>query len=466
MALRRLLYHGALYGFTAALSRFLNWALTPLYAHRLSIEDFGRLSELYSWMVFGLIAAGAGMETAYFRFRQREGDFWRFLGLTMSVGMGLAGLCALLVPWVAGPLGYAHQPELLWLTIAIWTVDAWGNFALAHLRAIGRPLAYMTIHLTHIGLFLALNIYGVGLKGYGLTFILSANLFTSSLRWVLGLWLAPPFAALRAGAWQEVGVPLRYGLLLAGMGLIGATNDVLDRILLARHNLHETALYSAAYKVAMALALFVQAYRQAGEPLLLGTHRAEIPFYRRSWLLYHAVSLGGVFLLSLWAEPLVSTTWGGILPAPLFPAAYHEALAVVPILLWANLLMGSLIQASIWYKLSTLPTTGVWITALGSLITWVGNLYGIPRWGYPACAWTTLLAYASMVGLSLSLGWRKWAQAFPLFPLVPLVGLALLALLGNGLSLGPKVLLSLVGLTGFALYGYLYLRGSAILPSA
>ncbi|MEN2993391.1 MAG: hypothetical protein ABDH91_07530 [Bacteroidia bacterium] len=466
MALRRLLYHGALYGLTAALSRFLNWALTPLYAHRLPVEDFGRLSELYSWMVFGLIAAGAGMETAYFRFRQKEGDFWRFLGLTMGVGAGLASVCALLVPWLAGPLGYAHQPELLWLTIAIWTVDAWGNFTLAHLRAIGRPLAYMTIHLTHIGLFIALNLYGVGFKGYGLTFILSANLFTSSLRWVLGLWLAPPFTALRSVSSQGLAVPLRYGLLLAGMGLIGATNDVLDRVLLARYDLHETALYGAAYKVAMALALFVQAYRQAGEPLLLGTHRAEIPFYRRSWLLYHAVGLCGVFLLSLWAKPLVSTTWGGILPAPLFPPAYHEALAVVPILLWANLLTGSLIQASVWYKLSTLPTVGVGITALGSLITWAGNLYGIPRWGYHASAWTTLLAYAAMVGLSLSLGRRKWAQAFPIFPLLPLVGLALLAPLGDSLSLGPKVFLSLVGVGGFALYGYLHLRGQATPQSA
>lgn len=423
MSLRRLLYHSAVYGLTTALSRLLNWLLTPLYAHRLPIEDFGRLSELYSWIVFGLIATGLGMETAYFRFGDKKdlgAAFWKMLGVIAVVGLGLNGTLSVGVPFFSEKLGYAGREGLLWLTISLWTVDAAGSFALAHQRAVGAPLRFAVIQLTHVGLFLTMNIWGVGVQGYGIEFILSANLIASCLRlgWAL-LW-GPPWRVQREGASStpSLGILFSYGATLAGMGLLGATNDVLDRILLARYDLQATALYSAAYKIAMALALFVQAYRQAGEPLLLGEHRGDQHFYERSWLFYHGVALGGVLLLTIWAPPLLTTRWGGLLPAPIFPPAYHEAFTLVPLLLWANLFMGSLVQASIWYKLRKHPTAGMVITAAGSLITWTGNLYGIPRYGYWACAWTTLMAYAFMVSLSVMWGRRELPSAFPLRPLL------------------------------------------------
>lgn len=406
MSLRRLLYHGALYGLTSALARFLNWLLTPLYVHRLPVEEFGRLSELYSWMVFGLIATGLGMETAYFRFVRKEAPgatFWQILRMLGISGFLLNGLLALCVPLVAAPLGYAGRESLLWLTIAIWTIDAWGSFTLAHQRAAGAPLRFAVIQLSHVIFFLLLNIWGVGIRGYGLDFILWANLAASLLRLGWGIWWGPDPGDSPPIPSREV--LLRYGVILTLMGLLGATNDVLDRILLARYDIVQTALYGAAYKAAMALALFVQAYRQAGEPFFLGEKRGDADFFRRSWLLYHTVALAGLVVLIIWAQPLLTTRWGEILPASILPPAYHEALRVIPILLWANLLTGTLIQASVWYKLKERPTAGIFITAVGSLITWLGNLYGIPRYGYLASAWTTLLAYGGMVGLSLGLGY-------------------------------------------------------------
>lgn len=446
-----------MYGLTTATARLLNWLLTPLYAHRLSVEDFGRMSELYSWMVFGLIAAGAGMETAYFRFRKgQNGSFWQALRLAGYVGGGLALLLGVGVPWIAPILGYGEAPHLLWLTIAIWTVDAWGSFALAYQRALGKPLRFAAIQLSHVALFLLANLWGVGVQGWGLSFILGANLASSLLRLGWALAWAPP----RQAETLPARLLLTYGLTLTGIGLLGATNDVLDRVLLARYDLRQTALYSAAYKIAMALALFVQAYRQAGEPLLLGDYAHQIAFYRRSWILFHAVGLAGVFLLSLWAKPLMTSTWGGLLPKPLFPPAYHPALAIVPILLWANLLMGSLVQASIWYKLTDHPTIGMLITAVGSAITWAGNLYGIPRYGYEASAWTTLAAYGAMVALSVWMGRRYLPGAFPLGPLLPTVLVALTPTFLPHESYSWRIGFSLVGLVAIGSWNYRLLRPS------
>ena len=413
--LRRLAYHSMIYGLTTALGRFLNWLLTPLYAYRLSVEDFGRMSELYAYMAFGTILTSLGMETAYLRFSREgiRGTFSRSLFITVLVGTGLALILALLVPWLSVWLGYEGRVELLWLSIGIWTVDAWAGLAITHQRAIGAPLRYATIQMSHVAILIALNLYGVGWKGWGLPFILTANLTASLLKLFWALAWAP------LGEKPDATTPsaytlFRYGLILALMGFLGSTNDVLDRVLLPQYSRVDTALYSAAYKVATLLALFVQAYRMAAEPILLREAAGNAALYARSWKAFHFAGLAGVLIFSLWAEPLLTTRWGGLLPVSILPPAYWEALKVIPILLMANLLMGSLVQASVWYKLREKPDIGLLITATGSAITISGNLYGIPRYGYVACAMTTLLAYGAMVGLSVSLGRRNLPGAFPL----------------------------------------------------
>ncbi len=461
--LKKLAYHSALYGLTAALGRFLNWLLTPLYAYRLPVEDFGRMSELYAYMVFGTILTNVGMETAYLRFGRGgvPGTFRRTLGITFLAGMGLGSLLSLSVPWMSGPLGYQDREMLLWLTIAIWTVDAWAGLAITHQRAIGAPFRYAAIQLTHVAVLIGLNLYGVGWKGWGLEFILVANLLASLLKLIWALCWAP--VKETPGASTPTSVTLfRYGLILALVGLLGATNDVLDRVLLPQYSRVDTALYSAAYKVATLMALFVQAYRMAAEPLLLREAAGHTSFYARSWEAFHLVGLGVVFIFSIWAEPLLTTRWGGLLPASLLPPAYWEALWVIPILLFANLLMGSLVQASIWYKLREKPDIGLLITGLGSLITVVGNLYGIPRYGYAACAVTTLLAYGGMVGLSVGLGRRKLPGAFPVrWILLAAVGTAGCIVLAYRSCWLTRLLCTLAGGVGLAWLIHMRLRKRA-----
>ena len=461
--LRKLAYHSALYGLTTAAGRFLNWLLTPLYAYRLSVEDFGRMSELYAYMVFGTILVSIGMETTYLRFGRGgvPGTFRRALGITFIAGVGLGSLLSLTVPWFSGPLGYQGRETLLWLTIAIWTVDAWAALAITHQRAVGAPLRYAVIQLTHVGVLIGLNLYGVGWKGWGLEFILVANLLASLLKLIWALAWSPvgeaPGPTTPASA-----VLFRYGLILALMGLLGATNDVLDRVLLPQYSRTDTALYSAAYKVATLMALFVQAYRMAAEPLFLREAAGHAMFYARSWEAFHLAGLGVVLIFSIWAEPLLTTRWGGLLPASLLPPAYWEALWVIPILLFANLLMGSLVHASIWYKLQEKPDIGLLITGIGSLITVVGNLYGIPRYGYAACAVTTLLAYGGMVGVSVGLGRRKLPGAFPLrWVLLAAVGVAGCIVPAYGSSWLTRLLCTLAGGVGLAWLTHIRLRKHA-----
>ncbi len=87
---------------------------------------------------------------------------------------------------------------------------------------------------------------------------------------------------------------------------------------------------------------------------------------------------------------------------------YRSGLAVVPILLLANLCVGVYWNLSIWFKLTGQTKFGAGITIFGAIITLVINFVGIPKFGYMACAWATLIAYGTMMVTSYILGQKYY----------------------------------------------------------
>ena len=81
-----------------------------------------------------------------------------------------------------------------------------------------------------------------------------------------------------------------------------------------------------------------------------------------------------------------------------------SGLKVVPILLVANICLGIYTSLSIWYKLSKKTIYGAIISIIGVLITLVINFLFIPKYGYEASAYATLLCYGSMTIISYLLG--------------------------------------------------------------
>ncbi len=85
-----------------------------------------------------------------------------------------------------------------------------------------------------------------------------------------------------------------------------------------------------------------------------------------------------------------------------------KVLAVVPILLLANIFLGIYYNLSIWYKLSNQTKAGAWITLIGALITIAINWLFIPTFGYMACAWATFACYGSMMVYSFVWGQKEY----------------------------------------------------------
>ena len=70
--LKKLLGQTAIYGLSSIVGRLLNYLLDPLYTRYFTTSEYGDVTLMYVYAAFLLIILGYGMETAFFRFSQRE----------------------------------------------------------------------------------------------------------------------------------------------------------------------------------------------------------------------------------------------------------------------------------------------------------------------------------------------------------------------------------------------------------
>jgi O-antigen/teichoic acid export membrane protein len=95
-------------------------------------------------------------------------------------------------------------------------------------------------------------------------------------------------------------------------------------------------------------------------------------------------------------------------------SAFHDGLHIVPVILFANLLLGVFFNLSIWYKLNNLTKYGAMITIMGAMITFLVNWLFIPVYGYTASAWAHVACYGSMVMVSWWLGRKYYRINYPM----------------------------------------------------
>ena len=108
-----------------------------------------------------------------------------------------------------------------------------------------------------------------------------------------------------------------------------------------------------------------------------------------------------------------------------FIASKHWAgLAVVPILLLANIFLGIYYNLSIWYKLGNKTMAGAYITIIGAVITLVINGIFIRWYSFMACAWATFFCYGSMMVISFVWGQKEYRIPYAWKKLVAYLAIA------------------------------------------
>lgn len=414
------------YGVSSIAARFLNYLLTPYITGVLVTAEYGEMSLVYALIPFLNILFTYGLETAFFRYVQKKeirDDVYSTITLSLLFStIALTCLLLLLRDPLAALIRVNNHPEYITWAAFIIGLDALTTISFARLRQQGRPIKYALVRivgiLVNIGLvifFLSVcpaiakknpnSFIGVFYKEENvITYILIANLAQSAISFLL---LSREFFAFRwkfnFTLWKEIMV---YSLPLIIAGLGGMINETLDRIMLgwwstAKDPQSEVGIYSACYKLAILISLFVQAFRLGAEPFFFKQAEGENPqrTYARV-MKFFVIAVSGMFLL----VTLYLDIWKHFLGRP----SYWEGLAVVPILLFANIFLGIYYNLSIWYKVSNRTGAGAQITLIGAAITILINYFFIPSMGYMACAWATFFCYGTMMVLSFTWGQKAY----------------------------------------------------------
>ncbi|HPH19178.1 MAG TPA: oligosaccharide flippase family protein, partial [Haliscomenobacter sp.] len=153
--LKKLAGETAIYGMSSILPRLLNFVmLTPFLTRILSRADYGIFSDLYAYVALFNILLTYRMETAYFRYAQKQEDAERafstsalFLLLSTFIFTGIALFFA---QPIADLQQYPAHPEFIVALILILALDTLTAIPFARLRFANRPLRFMGIKLTNV----------------------------------------------------------------------------------------------------------------------------------------------------------------------------------------------------------------------------------------------------------------------------------------------------------------------------
>ena len=470
--LKQLFGQTAIYGFGTVVPRLLNYLLlTPFFTRVFDLKEYGIITELYAYVVFLMIILTYGMETGFFRFAQtRKNDKQVFSTSLISIFVSSIFFIVLTrimsLPF-SRILGYEENPEyIIWIGIIVG-VDAFTAIPFARLRWENRPKKFALIKIAGVALNIGLNfmfllllpsladkgsttwllkIYNPEI-GVGYVFIsnVASSLFTLVLLSGTIISVKPVFDRK---LWVNM---IGYSFPLLISGLAGTVNEALDRVLLKHllqdpdSSLAQLGIYGANYKIAVLMTLFIQMFRYASEPFYFGNaDKANARIVFAQVMKYFVIVSLLIFLgVNLFID----------LFKHFIGSAFHEGLHIVPVILFANLLLGIFFNLSIWYKLNNLTKYGAMITIMGALITFMVNWFFIPLYGYNASAWAHVACYGSMVVFSWWLGKKYYPIRYPLKSIGLYIALAgiiyFVAKLAKELSMVSEILINTGLLTGF-----------------
>lgn len=418
------------YGLSSIFGRFINYLLVPILTGILDEKEYGKISTLFVIAAFLNIIFTYGMETSYFRFSSLHPERKVYNTASTSVWISTAaftGILLLLAPSIASFYELAKNPEYITWIIVIVALDTLAVMPFAKLRHENRPRKYAFIKIFNILINVALVLFFflVCKKDYeknansffsvlyrpeiGLGYVIIANLIASGITLLLLSRELFQFSfRLNPGFWKEM---MRYSWPLIIVGFGGMINETIDRTMLLKllpgtpdQNFSESGIYSANYKLAILIVLFIQAFRLGAEPFFFKQSTAEnAPRVYARVMKFFIIACCFCFL----GVTLFLDIWKHFMSVNKHPN-YALGLKVVPVLMVAKIFLGAYYNLSVWYKLTNKNLTGAWITIGGAVITILFNWIFIPVWGYTACAIATVLCYGFMMVASYVLGQKHY----------------------------------------------------------
>ena len=427
----------------------LSFLLVPLYTSPdvlSSPAEYGEVSVIFSYFVLFNVVLAYGMETAFFRFFNKDENQDAVVGTaSISLIVSSLGFFALAL-LTQNQIANVIDIDVKYVNLVIWILllDALVIIPFAWLRANQKPMRYAIIKIVNVSINIGLNLFfllalqdlaqnggvfeGTYKPNFEVSYIFIANLVASAFTLVV---LLSFYAKLKytfdSSLWKQM---MTYAIPVLIAGIAFSINEAFDRILLKELlppdiAESEIGMYSACYKLALFMTLFATAYRLGIEPYFFSHSKTKNPQKNYANILEFFVAFGSIILLTV-------VVFADVLkPFIIRSEAYWEAMWIVPIILIANFCLGIYHNLSVWYNITDRTKFGDYISVVGAIVTLVINFVFIETYSYKASAIATLIAYAVMMLLSYYFGRKYYPIPYNLkkigFYMASSIGLAVLS---------------------------------------
>uniref|UniRef100_UPI0035627471 oligosaccharide flippase family protein n=1 Tax=Lutibacter sp. TaxID=1925666 RepID=UPI0035627471 len=287
----------------------------------------------------------------------------------------------------------------------------------AYLRAANRPIRYAIIKLLNVGIIVLINLIflrfipdfiaeGKSVPSFLISmynstnivnFIFIANIVGSAV----SLLLLMPYLLKFKWSFNTVLFKkmFKYAWPIAVAGIAYTINENLDKYLIGQLIDKSTmGIYSACYKLAIFMNLYIMAFRLGAEPFFFNHADKANAKETYAKIMNYFIIVGALVFVGIVAFiDIIKVLF-------IKNSDYWDAIAIVPIVLLANLFLGIYHNLAVWYKLTDKTRYGMYFSIVGALITIVLNIVLIPKIGFIASAWATLAAYGSMMVISYFYG--------------------------------------------------------------
>ncbi|WP_113738516.1 lipopolysaccharide biosynthesis protein [Blattabacterium clevelandi] len=418
---KKLLIQTIIYSIGFLFPKIINYAFLKFFTKYLKREEFSLYTDMYalSFLVIGFLSFG--LENTYFRFLSKKNHNKDVIFSTIVIiQFFITSLFLILsvnsIKYLVSIAGYKNHPEYFFMFFIIIFFDTICILPMAWIRANEMALKYTTINVINIlvqSIFIIYMFYFYTSlkmipfipKYYSYIFEL-INSFTDKIGYIFFanmiaslsnfLLIIPiflrkvsikKFNKILAKEMLNYGIPIMLGTMAFSI------NENLDKILIKRWLSDEiNGAYSACYKIASFMSLYIRAFRLGIEPFFFKKSEDSDAKYYYEEIIYIFIILGLIFYVLICGNITILIDF-------LIDKKYHIAISIIPIVMMGNLFLGIYTNLSIFYKIIDKPIIGTYISLIGVSITILFNIAFIliPNSSFMIPAWGTITSYGSMV---------------------------------------------------------------------
>ena len=400
MSLKLLGKQSLIYGAGHVAARGVTFLLLPLYTNVFSLEDYGIISLIYTFLGFMSVILHYGLDASLLKHYVPAGREDRKTILSNAYFSFILTTTLFFIILVVFRNGISEilfgssLSNITTMVAGILFFDVLWSIHVLLLRAEGRPIYFNIISILNVLLTLILNILFVVQLKLGIYGVLLGNLIASGCIFFITLPIILKRSSIKSLSpkyWKKM---MKFGVPFLPAGIFSMILELSDRYILRYLTDIETVgLYNAGYKLGLLILLIVMGFNMAWQPYFLKKKMEERKYIADVTTLFLAV-LGFLWiLLLLWSETMVKMKFGDF---SFFGEQYWEAASIVPIIGLAYVFhAGYLIQLPGVYLLEK---TGwiPWVRGLGALSNIILNFLFIPEYGITGAASATCLSFMLM----------------------------------------------------------------------